>query len=224
MSTRPPSSSTTFSATTGRPATPPWSAELRPRWEKEAERFIRQPAPPNGLFPKEQYCGDICTPVQSLNVNPKAWRALRDLGALLAEAGRSRGRPALRRRGGRIRAGRPRAPSTRASAAHTTPPFVPIALDGGEPVHDPILHYRIGGYWNIIIGYTIGSGIFPPGSEEETWIPRYQEQHGGIFLGMVTLRRRPVQLLDQRRSASTRSTAPATPSTPCAATTRSAPW
>ena len=32
-----------------------------------------------------------------------------------------------------------------------------IALDGGEPVHEPILHHRIGAYWNIIIGYTIGS-------------------------------------------------------------------
>ena len=27
----------------------------------------------------------------------------------------------------------------------------------------PFLHTRIGSYWNIIIGYTIGSGIFPPG-------------------------------------------------------------
>ena len=67
----------------------------------------------------------------------------------------------------------------------TSPPFVPIALDGGEPVHSPILHYRIGSYWNIIIGYTIGSGIFPAGSEQENWIPHYQERHGGVFLGMV---------------------------------------
>ena len=73
----------------------------------------------------------------------------------------------------------------RAVDRSTTPPFVPIALDGGEPAHQPILHYRIGAYWNIIIGYALGSGIFPPGSEAETWIPRYQEQHGGIFLGLV---------------------------------------
>lgn len=52
-------------------------------------------------------------------------------------------------------------------------------------MHDPILHSRIGSYWNIIIGYTIRSGIFPLGSEEENWIPHYQEQYGGLCMGMV---------------------------------------
>ncbi len=158
--------------------------ELRPRWEPEAERFIRDRTGPNGLFPKEQYCGDIFTPVQSLNVNSKAWRAMRDLGALLGELGETE---AARRYANEAAAFRPVVLRAIAQAAvhTTTPPFVPIALDGGEAVHDPILHYRIGAYWNIIIGYTIGSGIFPPGSAEETWIPHYQEQHGGIFLGMV---------------------------------------
>jgi len=158
--------------------------ELRPRWEPEAERFIRDRTGPNGLFPKEQYCGDIFTPVQSLNVNAKAWRALRDLGAMLSEAGETE---AARRYANEAATFRPVVLRAIGQAAvhTTTPPFVPIALDGGEAAHDPILHSRIGAYWNIIIGYTIGSGIFPPGSAEETWIPRYQEQHGGIFLGMV---------------------------------------
>jgi hypothetical protein len=123
-------------------------------------------------------------PVQSLNVNAKAWRALHDLGALLADCGDS---AAGRRYSADAAAFRPvvlRAIAQAASTA-TTPPFVPIALDGGEPVHSPILHSRIGSYWNIIIGYSLGSGIFPPGSPQEEWIPRFQEQHGGIFLGMV---------------------------------------
>ena len=63
----------------------------------------------------------------------------------------------------------------------TTPRFVPIVLHSHEPAQDPLIR----SYWNIIIGYTFGSGIFPPGSAEETWIPRYQEQHGGIFMGLV---------------------------------------
>jgi hypothetical protein len=62
---------------------------------------------------------------------------------------------------------------------------VPVALFSDEPAHTPIVRSRIGSYWNIIIGYTIGSGIFPVGSPEESWIPRYQEQHGGLFMGMV---------------------------------------
>jgi len=35
------------------------------------------------------------------------------------------------------------------------------------------------------VGYTIASGIFPIGSEEENWIPNYQEQHGGLVMGMI---------------------------------------
>jgi hypothetical protein len=60
-----------------------------------------------------------------------------------------------------------------------------VALYTNEPAHDPICDVRIGSYWNIIIGYTIGSGIFPSGSPEENWIPKYQEQHGGLFMGML---------------------------------------
>ena len=158
--------------------------ELRPRWETEIARFLEGRTGPGGLFPKEQYCGDIHTPVQSLNVNARAWRALHDFGALQTAFGD----PALGRRYSAAAAEfRPVVLQAidRASSRTTEPPFVPIALDGGEPVHSPILHQRIGSYWNIIIGYTIGSGIFPPGSEAEHWIPHYQERHGGIFLGMV---------------------------------------
>jgi hypothetical protein len=159
-------------------------AELRPRWEPEVARFLEGRTGPGGLFPKEQYCGDIHTPVQSLNVNARAWRALYDFGALHTAFGD----PELGRRYSAAAAEfRPVVLQAidRAISRTTEPPFVPIALDGGEPVHSPILHQRIGSYWNIIIGYTIGSGIFPSGSEAEHWIPHYQERHGGIFMGMV---------------------------------------
>ncbi len=33
--------------------------------------------------------------------------------------------------------------------------------------------------------YTIGSRIFPPGSEEESWLPRYLETRGGLCMGMT---------------------------------------
>ncbi|MSU49588.1 MAG: hypothetical protein EXS37_10955 [Opitutus sp.] len=159
-------------------------SELRARWEQEAVRLDRDRTGPNGLYPQEQYCGDIHTMVQSLNANTKAWRALRDLGALLAELGEKDSAQHYTAAAAAFRPVVLRA-IERATVRTTTPPFIPIALDGGEPAHDPILHTRIGSYWNIIIGYTIGSGIFPAGSEQENWIPRYQEQNGGIFLGMV---------------------------------------
>jgi hypothetical protein len=159
-------------------------SELRPRWEAEARRLVDNRTSEHGLFPKEQYCGDISTFVFSLNANSKAWRAIRDLGAMLDELGQKSeaaryGKVAAEYRQAVLAA------LARNIRRETTPPFIPVALFGDEPVHDPILHSRIGSYWNIIIGYTIGSGIFPPGSEEETWLPKFQEQHGGLFMGML---------------------------------------
>ena len=157
---------------------------LRPRWEKAARLLVETRTGPHGLFPPERYAGDISTPAQSVNVNANAWRALRDLSAVLAEIGEPTAAAHYAAVAREIR------PTVLAAIAQsvrreTTPPFVPIALHSNEPAHDPIIRSRIGSYWNIIIGYTIGSGLFPPGSAEETWIPRFQEQHGGIFMGMV---------------------------------------
>ncbi len=157
---------------------------LRPRWEKAARLLVETRTGPHGLFPPERYAGDISTPAQSVNVNANAWRALRDLSAVLVEIGE----PAEAARYAAVaREIRPNVLAAIALSARreTTPPFVPIALHSDEPAHDPIIRSRIGSYWNIIIGYTIGSGIFPPGSAEEQWIPRYQELHGGIFMGMI---------------------------------------
>jgi hypothetical protein len=157
---------------------------LRPRWEKEAERLANNRTGEGGLFPKEQYCGDIHTFCYSLNANSKAWRAIRDLGATLAAAGKE---PEAQRYA-QIAAEFKKpilAAMEKSISRKTSPPFVPVALFGDEPVHDPILHSRIGSYWNIIIGYTMASGIFPPGSEEEGWIAHYQEQHGGLCMGML---------------------------------------
>ncbi len=158
--------------------------ELRSRWEPEVRLLVENRTAPNGLFPKERYCGDISTQVHSLNANTKAWRALRDLSAVLADINEMEESLRLK---GIASEFRKTVLDAIAKSVHreTEPPFVPIALMDQEPAHDPITHVRIGSYWNIIIGYTIASGIFPPGSVEETWIPRYQEQHGGICMGMV---------------------------------------
>ncbi len=158
--------------------------ELRPYWEKEAKMLDKGRTGPGGLYPEEQYCGDIHTLVQSLNVNAHAWRAMRDLGAVLRKTGYKK--EADHYIGEALTFRKVVLDAIHKTASHeTVPPFVPIALNGGEPVHDPILHSRIGSYWNIIIGYTIQSNIFPSGSEEENWIPNYQEKHGGICMGMI---------------------------------------
>ena len=157
---------------------------LRPRWEKEVQRLVDNRTGPGGLFPAERYAGDISTPAVTVNANAKAWRAIRDMGAVLAAIGETADADRYAKIAAEFR--QVVLSAIAKSANHkTTPPFIPNALFSDEPAHDPILHSRIGSYWNITIGYTIASGIFPVGSAEENWIPHYQERHGGIFMGMV---------------------------------------
>jgi hypothetical protein len=159
-------------------------AEFRPRWQKEAARLADSRTNEFGLCPKGQYCGDISTLVYSLTVDAKGWRALRDLSTVLAETGNSEDAKRYAENAAAFK----RATLTAIDKSlnrETSPPFIPVALYANESVHDPITASRIGCYWNIVIGYVIGSGIFPPGSEQETWIPHYQEQHGGLCMGMM---------------------------------------
>jgi hypothetical protein len=159
-------------------------ADLRPRWQKEAERLADSRTNEFGLCPKGQYCGDISTLVYSLTVNAKGWRALRDLSTVLTETGNAA--DAQRYAGNAVQFRKSVLTAIDKSLnRETTPPFVPVALYADEPIHDPITASRIGGYWNFVIGYVIGSGIFPPGSEQEAWIPHYLEQHGGLCMGML---------------------------------------
>jgi hypothetical protein len=157
---------------------------LRPRWEKELKRILDGRSGPYSLFPKEQYCGDIATPVHSLSASAKAWRAVRDLAAVLGEMGQAAEAERLTREAAEFRKNL-LAAIARSAHHETEPPFIPIALLSDEAVHDPITHVRVGSYWNLVINYVIGSGIFPPGSPQETWIPRYLQQHGGLCMGMT---------------------------------------
>jgi hypothetical protein len=138
----------------------------------------------NGLLPKERYCGDISTPVHALTVQAKAWRALVDimpvLRALEEDALLARVQSVEKEFKARVIEA-----TMKSISRETTPPFIPVALLAGETVHDPIPATRIGSYWNIINGYVIGSRLFDAGSEEEKWLPRYLETHGGLCMGML---------------------------------------
>ena len=157
---------------------------LRPRWEKEGRRLLDERTGPHSLFPPGRYTGDISTPVQAIGANAHGWRALRDLGALLGEIGDP---TTAARYTAAARAFRPVVLDAieRSVRRETTPPFIPTALLGDEPVHDPILHSRIGSYWNITIGFTARSGLFAPTDPRADWISRYQETHGGVFVGQL---------------------------------------
>jgi hypothetical protein len=155
---------------------------LRPRWEKEIERIAVSRTNEHGLFPKEQYCGDIATPVYSLNSNAKCWAALRDFAPVLREIGDKTTADHVAAMASEFHKNI-LAALNESIRRDTEPPFVPIALFGEEEIHDPITHARIGGYWNLMANYIIGTRILS--SERQNWLPHYLETHGGLCMGMT---------------------------------------
>ena len=155
---------------------------MKPRWEKETARIVVSRTNEHGLFPKEQYCGDIDTPVYSLNSNAKCWAALRDFIPVLREVGETTEAESLARVNAEFHRNILRA-LDQSILRETDPPFVPIALLGEEQTHSPITHSRIGSYWNLMANYIIGTRLLS--GERREWLPRYLENHGGIFMGLT---------------------------------------
>ena len=73
----------------------------------------------------------------------------------------------------------------KATVRTVDPPFVPIALDGEEPVPDPITGTRLGSYWNLVVQSLLGSGVFRHDSPTATDILRYLQANGGLCMGLV---------------------------------------
>lgn len=155
---------------------------LRSRWEKEIARILVSRTNQHGLFPKEQYCGDIPTPVYSLNSNAKCWAALRDLVPVLNEIGEQPEAERVAKAAAEFRKNILLA-LDESIRRETEPPFVPMALFGEEEIHDPITHSRIGGYWNLMANYIVGSRILD--GDRASWLPHYLETHGGLCMGMT---------------------------------------
>ena len=63
--------------------------------------------------------------------------------------------------------------------------FIPVALLAGEKPHDPLTATRTGSYYDLIIPYVLGSGVFGPQDEREDWIIDYLRAHGGLAMGMI---------------------------------------
>ena len=68
------------------------------------------------------------------------------------------------------------------------PPFIPNALFGVERAYDVTTATRLGSYYDLMAPYILGSGVFGPGSERETWMIEYLRRHGGLAMGMIRSR------------------------------------
>jgi hypothetical protein len=159
-------------------------------WQKEVKRIAESRTNEHGLFPREQYCGDVATPVYSLNSNAKCWRALRDFAAVLFSMGEKEQSAELSSIAAHFRGDIVKAVE-RSERDDIQPPFIPIALLGEEQPYEPITGTKIGSYWNLMANYVLGSEVFGPGSERENWIIDYVRQQGGLCMGLIRSRPNP---------------------------------
>jgi len=158
--------------------------EKRGVWEPVASFIRTSRQPEHGLLPKDNYAGDIPQQVWSLSSNSNCWRGLRDLGAVLEDCGEKSLAAELRREATEYRAAILAAVEKSINRS-TQPPFIPIALLGDEPAHDPLTATRMGSYYDLMTPYVLGSGVFGPGDQREQWLIDYFRRHGGLAMGMI---------------------------------------
>lgn len=161
---------------------------IRPLWQKEVDLLAEHRSPTNGLYPREQYCGDIPTPVFSLNSNAKGWRALRDTSALLDALGDSAEAGRVRKIADDFR--RDILVAVKKSKVDDSG-FVPNALLGEELPYGAITSSRMGSYWNLMANNILGTEVFGQGDPEETGLMHYFQEHGGLCMGLVRARAWP---------------------------------
>ena len=162
---------------------PQFVREQKTRWSRFIEILSRERDANTGLLPRESYCGDEKQKVFSLNSNANAWRGLRDMAMVLQEIGEDDEAKRIMGTADTLR-GATLAAVEKSERRDVQPPFLPIALFGEEKPYDVLTATRRGSYWNLMIPYVIGSGMFS-GTDRESSMLRYLEQHGGICMGMI---------------------------------------
>ncbi|MEW6303093.1 MAG: hypothetical protein AB1705_06460 [Verrucomicrobiota bacterium] len=164
--------------------------EMQPRWEKELARVVNGRTNEHGLFPREQYCGDVATPVYSMNSNAKAWRAMKDFAQVLEALGDREQARQLTQTAAEFRT-KIIAAMAKSERRDVQPPFLPIALFGEEEPCIPITGTKIGSYWNLMANYVLGTEVFGVDTERERWLVDFMRQQGGFCMGMTRSRPAP---------------------------------
>lgn len=159
-------------------------AAERARWSREVAEIVSGRERETGLLPRERHSGDIAIQVHSLSANAACWRGLRDLAAVLADAGEADEARRLFREAEDFRKAILRAVE-RSVRRDVRPPFIPIALFGDEGPPPVLTATRASGYWCLMAPYVLGSGVLGHGSEPETWLKSTFEERGGLCMGMV---------------------------------------
>jgi hypothetical protein len=154
-------------------------------WRKELNVILNGREQTTGMLPKEKYAGDIDTLIYSLNSNSNCWRALREMSVVLDAIGQSDESRKLADTAKEYRGVITRA-LDKAIDRSIQPPFVPLSLNGDEKPYAFIPGERMGGYWNIMMQYVLGSAVFRVDSDVANDFLHYMQQRGGTVMGMLS--------------------------------------
>lgn len=153
-------------------------------WKPVVDLIVNNRRKSNGLLPPDRYAGDIKQQVISLSSNANCWRGLRDMAAVLADIGEEDQARRLVRQAGDFRTAILKAVA-KSERRDSRPPFIPISLLADEQPYDMLTATRKGSYYDLMAPYVLGSGVFAPDSERETWMIDYLRMHGGLAMGMI---------------------------------------
>lgn len=153
-------------------------------WKPVVDLILSNRQKGNGLLPPDRYAGDIKQEVISLSSNANCWRGLHDMAAVLADVGEHEEARRLAQEAKDFRAAILQAVA-KSERRESRPPFIPIALLSDEQPYETLTATRKGSYYDLMIPYVLGSEVFGPGSQRETWIIEYLRQHGGLAMGMI---------------------------------------
>src|SRR5947209_13061227 len=159
-------------------------------WRPEVQRILDGREKSSGLLPREQYAGDIPTPVYSLNVDANSWAGLHQIAAVLDDMGQGDEARPISTAAAEFRKVILDAVD-KSTYRNVQPSFIPMALFGEEKPPERITAERPWSYWTLIAPYVLGSGLFPYDSPQATAIIEYFQQHMGLCMAMVRSRPPP---------------------------------
>jgi hypothetical protein len=188
---------------------PEFLARIRPRLDAVADWIVaarhREDGAGHaweGLLPKHSYGGDVTLPARSLYSDAACWRGLHEIALLRRETAGSKEEQErarfLSREAAEFRARIVAVATAAADRAHD-PPFVPMAVDLGEPDEEPAARREpsyeflpgdsLGNYWSLFAPLLLETGVFPAESELSTWIRAMRAERGGSLLHLARFHR-----------------------------------
>jgi len=138
-----------------------------------------------GLLGRERYSSDIPDEVLGLHSQATVWQGLRAMGRVWAETGEAELARRCEALATRLEGALRKAVASSQRRLADGSLFLPARLLEDERAYESLTQAKLGSYWNLVMPYALGSGLFEPGSPEATGALRYLLRHGSRLAGVV---------------------------------------